>query len=360
MAGISLCMIVKDEEAVLERCLQSVGGAVDEIVVVDTGSTDKTKEIAARYTDKVYDFPWVDDFSAARNFSFSKATQENILWLDADDILLPRDLEMLIALKEHMPDVDMVYMRYHSAFNENGIPLFSYFRERLLRREAAFQWKGRVHEAIAPRGRILYSDIAITHRSAKAIYPDRNLRIYEKQLAEGAPFSPRDTFYYGRELYYHKHYAKAEAVLDGFLRSGEGWLENNIEACKVLASCRREQGDLPGAADALCRSFRWGAPRAEICCALGAIHMEQSDWQAAAFWYEAALHAPRNDASGAFIVEDCYGFLPCIQLAVCYDRLGEYERAEQYNLRAGAYRPSSPAYIKNLEYFARRRTSLHP
>lgn len=87
MIGISLCMIVKDKEAVIERCLQTIRPLVDEIVVVDTGSADATKHLAGRYTDQVYDFQWIDDFSAARNFSFSFATKEYILWLDADDTL---------------------------------------------------------------------------------------------------------------------------------------------------------------------------------------------------------------------------------------------------------------------------------
>ena len=68
---ISLCMIVKNEERVLARCLDSVADLVDEIIIVDTGSTDATKEIAARYTEKIYDFVWQDHFAAARNFSFS-------------------------------------------------------------------------------------------------------------------------------------------------------------------------------------------------------------------------------------------------------------------------------------------------
>ena len=71
MASVSLCMIVKNEEDVLERCLESAAGLVDEIIVVDTGSTDRTREIAARFTSQVYDFPWQDDFSAARTASFS-------------------------------------------------------------------------------------------------------------------------------------------------------------------------------------------------------------------------------------------------------------------------------------------------
>ena len=67
MATVSLCMIVKNEEKVLSRCLDSVKDAVDEIIIVDTGSEDNTKNIASQYTDKIYDFKWVYDFSAARN-----------------------------------------------------------------------------------------------------------------------------------------------------------------------------------------------------------------------------------------------------------------------------------------------------
>ena len=98
MATISLCMIVKDEQAVLGRCLDSVQGIVDEIIVVDTGSSDCTKEIAAAYG-KVQDFEWCDDFSAARNFSFAQATLDYILWLDADDVIEPEDREKFLQLK---------------------------------------------------------------------------------------------------------------------------------------------------------------------------------------------------------------------------------------------------------------------
>ena len=76
MVSISLCMIVKDEEAVLGRCLSGMKDLVDEIIIVDTGSEDRTREIARQYTDRIYFFEWIDDFSAARNFSFLKASMD--------------------------------------------------------------------------------------------------------------------------------------------------------------------------------------------------------------------------------------------------------------------------------------------
>ena len=76
MITVSLCMIVKNEAEVLARCLESAAGLVDEIILVDTGSTDGTKEVAARFTDRIYEFAWEDDFAAARNYAFSLAERE--------------------------------------------------------------------------------------------------------------------------------------------------------------------------------------------------------------------------------------------------------------------------------------------
>ena len=99
MATISLCMIVKNESAVLARCLDSIADLMDEIIIVDTGSTDNTKEIAAQYTSRIYDFKWTSDFSAARNFSFSKATMEYIYTADADEILDDANRERFLRLE---------------------------------------------------------------------------------------------------------------------------------------------------------------------------------------------------------------------------------------------------------------------
>ena len=155
MITVSLCMIVKNEERTLRRCLDSVRGLMDEIIIADTGSTDRTVEIARDCGAAVCTFPWCDDFAAARNFAFSKATMQYCMWLDADDVLEPADREAFRKLKETLdPDTDVVMLRYHTGFDESGKPTFSYWRERLLRRAAGFRWQGAVHEAIVPAGKL--------------------------------------------------------------------------------------------------------------------------------------------------------------------------------------------------------------
>ena len=121
MITISLCMIVKDEEEVLARCLDSVKDIVDEIIIVDTGSTDRTVEIAKRYTDRIYHFPWTGSFSEARNHAFSYATMQYTLYLDADDVILEEDRKKFLELKKTLdPAVDSVSMYYNAGLDDHG------------------------------------------------------------------------------------------------------------------------------------------------------------------------------------------------------------------------------------------------
>ncbi len=352
MVSVSLCMIVKNEEDVLERCLKSVADLVDEIILVDTGSTDRTREIAAHFTDQVFDFPWQDDFSAARNESFSHASMDYCMWLDADDILLEADQKAFLALKETLePTVSVVMAPYHTGFDESGHVTFSYYRERLIKNRAGMVWAGAVHEAVSPAGKIQYADFAVTHRKVHPSDPDRNLRIYQAQLAAGKELDPRQQFYYGRELYYHRRWKEALEVFEQFLKEGRGWVENNIDACCHCAYCHRELGHDHAALTALFRSFLYDRPRAEICCEIGLWFFQREQYQQAAYWYALALTCSRDDRRGGFVSPDCYGYLPCIQLCVCYSRLGDQKRAEAFNELAATYKPDSPAVLHNRALF---------
>ena len=352
METISLCMIVKNEEAVLERCLNSARGIWDELIVVDTGSQDRTREIAARFTDQVLSFPWQDDFSAARNASFERASGSYCMWLDADDVLLPEDRDAFLAVKEQdLPEADVVMARYQT-LDADGTPILSYYRERIVRNVPWLRWSGAVHEAIPPLGRVVYTEAAVTHRKERPGDPDRNLRILEGLRASGRNLSPREQFYYGRELYEHGRYEDAVRELELFLTVGWGWRENNLEACRVLSACYSALHRPRCALRALLESLAFDAPRAEICCDLGNFFLEREDYRSAIRWYEQALSCTRDDRAGAFVRPDCYGYLPAMQLCVCYHRLGEREQAVAWNERAGAFRPDDPAVLRNRAFFA--------
>jgi glycosyltransferase involved in cell wall biosynthesis len=335
-------MIVKNEEAHLENCLNSAAGIFDEIVIVDTGSTDKTKEIAARYTDKVLDFEWIDDFAAARNYAFEHATSDYLMWLDADDVIPEKSRVKLIALKSVLPtDVDMVQLPYNTSFDENGEPTFSYYRERIVRNCPQARWSGYIHEAIIIFGKNLHLDIPIEHHKLRAGDTNRNLRIYESHMAKGNELGPRDMFYYGRELYYHQRNQDAVNMLSMFLGKGQGWKENNIEACKTLAACYYRLNQPIQALASLLRSFVYDAPRAEVCCQLGAYFFEHKQYGGAIYWYKQALAMEPNYNTGAFVLPDCYGYIPALQLCLCYARIGDAKNARHYNAIAEGYKSNA-------------------
>lgn len=353
MATISLSMIVRNEADVLERCLSSVSDLVDEIILVDTGSTDTTKEIAAKFTEKIYDFPWIDDFAAARNEAFSHASCDYCMWLDADDVLLEADRVKFAALKKELnPGVHVVMMRYNTGFDEVGNVTFSFYRERIVKNHVGMRWKGAVHEVIETWGNTVYSECAVTHWKLHPSDPDRNLRIFEKLLTEGKPLAPRQQFYYGRELYYHQRYREALDVFEKFLEEPQGWLENKLDACRIGAECLRQTGAPERGLFMLLRSFVYDTPRAETSCEIARYFFDREAWGQAAYWYERALACERNDGRGGFVLPEAYGYIPYIQLCVCYSRLGRQGDAERMNELAAACKPDSPAVTHNRAYFA--------
>ncbi|MBW9173882.1 glycosyltransferase [Clostridium estertheticum] len=354
MITISLCMIVKNEEDVLGRCLECVKDIVDEIIIVDTGSTDNTKKIALEYTDKIFDFQWIDDFSAARNNAFSKATKDYILWLDADDMILEEDIKKFKELKQTLTlDVDNVMMMYNVGFDETGAVTLSYFRERLSKRSNNSQWMEPVHECLLIGGNTINTDICITHRKEHAAVQGRNISIYKKILAEGTPLTPRGLFYYSRELYQNGFIEEAIKYFNEFLDTEHGWVEDNISSCFDLSKCYNIIGDKKSMLKILLRSFEYDTPRAEICCNIGTYYFESLDYNKAIFWYKLAANLDKPVNSWGFISHDFWGYIPNIQLSVCYDRLGNRENSIKFNDKAAEYKPNSQAVQQNRDYFKR-------
>ena len=202
MITISLCMIVKNEEPVLARCLDSVASMMDEIIIVDTGSTDRTKEIAAQYTSRIYDFTWGDDFSAARNYAFSLATMDYIYCPDADEYLDLENQRRFLRLKcALLPEIEIVQMNYITPPDFNTVQNCKKEpRPKLFKRLRTFSWVDPVHETIRIDPVIYDSDIDILHHP-HTMHAKRDFAMFEKAFRENRVLSEKITRMYARELY---------------------------------------------------------------------------------------------------------------------------------------------------------------
>jgi glycosyltransferase involved in cell wall biosynthesis len=196
---LSLCMIVRDEEEMLPRCLEAIAPVVDEIVVVDTGSRDATIEIARSFGARVIEHKWTDSFAEARNISFDAATGDWLMFLDADQVLVSEDAERLRALTGHTWR-EAFYLVETSSLGETGDGFAATDNVlRVFRNRPQYRFEGRVHEQIthnlpvyAP-GRIQQTTVRIRHygyleavRSSKA-KSQRNIDLLRKQANESPP-----------------------------------------------------------------------------------------------------------------------------------------------------------------------------
>ncbi|MBC5636353.1 glycosyltransferase family 2 protein [Ornithinibacillus hominis] len=350
MITISLCMIVKNEEEVLARCLDTVKDIVDEINIVDTGSSDKTVEIAKKYTDRVFYFEWIDDFAAARNESFKYATKDYILYLDADDVLLEEDQEKLKNLKKTLdPSVDSVSMYYNAGMDSYGNVTLTYRRNRLVKRSRNFQWKGDCHQYLEVYGKVINSDVAVTHKKISHSV-GRNLSIYEKKLERGDTFTPRDYFYYGNELRENGYYEKAIENYNHNIEMKEGWIEDKVYACINKADCYRFLGKLDEEIASLYESFRFSkTPRPESCSRIGYYYQRNKEYQSAIYWYTLATELEDDFNKWSFTYPAYSTWYPHLQMCVCYYNLQDFKRSYYHNEKAREYRPDDERILFNKE-----------
>lgn len=152
MKTLSACLIIKNEELVIQRCIESIIPICDEIIIVDTGSNDKTLDIIndlmlKHCKIKLFHFKWINDFSAARNYSFQQATSDYLMWVDADEVFLPNLNDTILALKEKdFLNNDTVSTNIQFYYNEDDYNVV--MRERIILRENNPCWKFRVHEQL--------------------------------------------------------------------------------------------------------------------------------------------------------------------------------------------------------------------
>lgn len=341
-------MIVKNEEDVLSRCLDSIKDLVDEINIIDTGSTDRTVEIAKKYTNRVYFFKWTGKFKDARNESFKYATKDYIFYMDADDVLLEKDRKKFKHLKQTLdPSVDAVSMYYNAGTDEYGNVTLTFRRNRLLKRSRNFKWKGDVHNYIEVSGNIINSDIAITHKKEQHAV-GRNLAIYEEKIKSGDQFSPRDYFYYGNELRENGHYEKAIENYTKNIQMKEGWVEDKVYACINRGDCYRLLGDLAKELESLFQSFVFAkTPRPEICSRIGFNLQQKGEYHSAIYWYKLATTLEFDPNKWSFSYPAYSTWYPHLQLCVCYYNLQNFKKSYEHNEKARKYRPKDERILHN-------------
>jgi len=363
---LSLALIVKNEEKNLARCLDSVQGLWDELVIVDTGSTDKTVEIAKRYTKNVHYFEWIDHFSKARNYSFSKCTQPWIMWLDADDILKPEDIKKIRKEFETLsqrPDIDYILINYHYYVEpptDQGIPQATQLRERIVRRSVA-NWVGRCHEHMPvnfSRSTVI-EDAFVWHmrdNEDRIADSDRNINLMKLAVKEepnarnhfylGDAYSDRGksekavveyekSFYLQTDPSYkfQSAYKIAKKKRDLANKCNKEATEYEKEGKDTLSARKRglAQKYEKEAIDWLKTSLEFEVKYREPLIEVADIYFQRKDYHKTIFWLESAINLPEPVKPFMITVKQWYTWWPHDILAQCYFNIGEYKKCIEHS-----------------------------
>jgi len=358
MNKLSVCMIVKNEEQYLEQCLESIKNLVDEIIIVDTGSTDRTKEIANKYADKVYDFVWNNDFAEARNFSLSKASGDWIIILDADESISEKDCnEIRKAINSDECDAYNFILRTYTneigQANWNSSKDDSYseskcapgFRTDTILRlfKRGYFFEGKIHETVhnsikQKRGKVFSSDIVIHHfgESKQKDFKNKKKAIYKelliKRLTEEHPDKPRHFILY--EL-------SSELIQEGKFFEAIGHLEESL----ILKEDERYLLTLGGLylklknytkAEQVLIKLNKISPSEDSYNNLGVLYSETKEYNKSIRKFEKAIELNPNSADANY------------NLGIVYQKIGKAKRANQYFERAIELNPAYQSKIPSL------------
>ncbi len=346
MISVSMCMIVKNEQSILKRCLDSYAGIYDELIIVDTGSTDNTKEIAAQYTDKVYDFAWCDDFAAARNFAFSKASCDYILSVDADEELDFHNNTALRSLKEAiLPEIDIVQMYYVNESDFNSVyNVHKELRPKLFRRIRTFNWISPIHETIRVNPVIYDSDIEIMHKPTSD-HSKRDFSIYFKALDKGIVLEDYVVTMLCKELFISGEASDFIAFKNAFenVFPYENRSENTLEDINcILARIYNITGEQDKFFKITLKSVA-DNPSSEMCYTLGLYYFDNKDYNEAAIWlYNAAfetksiLDISSSGKKPLYLLSECYKLLS-EQCEDDYEKIQYVEMSNDYKSQADSW-----------------------
>lgn len=348
---ISLCMIVKNEEKLLPRCLNSVKDAVDEIIIVDTGSTDNTVEIAKSFGAKVYNFKWIDDFSAARNYSLKYAACDYILNLDADEYI-----DNSVKLREDMlSGKDYYYLKINNFRNDYDI--LSHKSIRLFKNNIGLLYCNKLHETLniydnmnslnGEHGSTIIYHTGYLEEIVKEKNKDnRNYRIMKKELEE----NPTGYNYYniGVILYNQGNYKEA---LD-MLKKSYPLSKNKVyvhSLISYMSDCLSKLDLYEKSIDLLMDAINVYPSYTDFYYKLGNMYGKLYYLNDAEIFYKKCLEL--GEPKGYFTANEGVGsYLPNYKLCLIYEELGNLDLSFEYAFKALElninYRPALLKYIE--------------
>lgn len=354
--SLSVCLMVKDEEILLPRCLDSVAGVADEIVLVDTGSTDRTLEIAREYGAKIAFWPWVRlDFSTPQNVAIDTATGDWILALDADNRLDPASHAEVRSRIETDELVGFLLRHFSYHDDEVGTSATEHVTLRLFPRHPAIRWVGRIHPQVLPVRpdlpfRVELCDAIIHHDGYRPNHYRRrqNLDGYRATLEEllrDNPDEPFSLFNLGALLLRLGHAAEADGHLARAIELNSSRLADGTHAPYVVHAHLLRVIALTGL-DRLDDAWEWCARLIQLApeltdahCSLGTIEARRGHLADAAAAYERALGCRETPA---FVPTDraTGGWKALLGLGQVYLSMGRAAAARRALERAAALRPT--------------------
>ena len=354
MLTLSLSMIVKNGEEHLAQTLECAKQFCDELVVLDTGSTDRSIEIAKEHGAKVFHYEWIDDFSAARNASLAHCTGDWIIWLDCGDVVPPLAIQGFLNIKRFLTEndgqFDFVWCNINRGITDEGEVVFRFNTPRLLRRKPGLRWVGAVHEYVEGSNEraMLNAEAWVDDPLAMKNAPtDRNIKILRRLLDEG-DVSTRTAFYYANELRDHKRWEEAIAAYNHFLEMDyHSW--EYYDALISLATCYRSLEKHEEAVDCYLRAIKFDPTRAEAWVGMGDVCFDYQRFVQAIPFYKAAMEAVRP--LEGFVLETCYSWLPYDRVAVCYGNVGRLDDAITTTIEALKTCPERERLLTNLRHY---------
>lgn len=338
---IALACIAKNEEENIERLLKSVEGCFDEIVITDTGSTDRTVEIAQSLGAQVKHFAWVNDFSAARNYSFSDIKSDYIMWLDLDDVLVSK--EEFIRFRDNVLMLAECWIApYHYSTDENGRPVCVFARERIIKNHKGVRWKYPIHEGMIPvdlegnplKTQMIKSWVVKHMRSAQDLLKDRsrNINIFET-FKDTPQMDARMRYYYGKELF--EAGKPKEATVELIKAASDEKLEKHDRMIAYQYACyaHMQLGEFEKAIEIAHLGLMLFPSRAEFHVVLGDCFLKLGNLADSVPHFGAAKaclqQAPSSLPGMIFSHPDCYTTYPRNQLAKIYANLGNLDAAKR-------------------------------